>query len=66
MGSVTEWLADGQDSQKLDLESKLKPVNEPETPKGAPNPTCIEIACNSNFWIPERGLCLYCGHRNTN
>ena len=66
IGSVTDWIENGQDSEKLDLESKFKPVNEPETPKGAPNPTCIEIACNPNFWIPARGLCLYCGHRNTN
>ena len=66
MGSVSDWLDNGQDSKKLDLESRFKPVNEPETPKGAPNPACIDVACNPSFWVPERGLCLYCGHRNTN
>ena len=29
----------------------------------APNPQCYESVCNPNFWVPERGLCIYCGYR---
>ena len=29
----------------------------------APNPHCEEIVCMESFWVPERGLCLYCGYR---
>ena len=29
----------------------------------APNPQCFESLCNPNYWVPERNLCLYCGHR---
>ena len=27
------------------------------------NPECEDVNCGPNVWIPERGLCLYCGFR---
>ena len=41
----------------------MEPVNPLEKASAAPNPQCAETVCNSNFWVPERGLCLYCGYR---
>jgi len=32
----------------------------------APNPHCEEAVCMESFWVPERGLCLYCGYRRKN
>jgi len=32
----------------------------------APNPYCEEAVCMESFWVPERGLCLYCGYRRKN
>ena len=31
--------------------------------ENAPNPSCTESLCNSSYWVKERNLCLYCGHR---
>ena len=28
----------------------------------APNPQCTELVCLKEFWVPENGLCLYCGY----
>jgi len=42
---------------------QMEPVNEVERAQAAPNPQCKETVCNESFWVPERGLCLYCGHR---
>ena len=42
---------------------KMEPVNPMERASLAPNPQCKEAVCSSNFWVPERGLCLYCGYR---
>ena len=28
-----------------------------------PNPHCQEVVCTKEFWVPERKLCIYCGHR---
>ena len=42
---------------------QMQPVNPIERAEKAPNPQCRESVCNSSFWVPERGLCLYCGHR---
>ena len=42
---------------------KMEPVNEVERANSAPNPQCKETVCTANFWVPERGLCLYCGYR---
>ena len=28
-----------------------------------PNPHCQEVVCTKEFWVPERNLCIYCGHR---
>ena len=29
----------------------------------APNKSCSESLCNPTYWVKERNLCLYCGHR---
>ena len=42
---------------------QMEPVNAMEKAELAPNPQCKESVCNSNFWVPERGLCIYCGYR---
>jgi len=41
----------------------MEPLNPIERSSEAPNPACRESVCNPQFWVPERGLCLYCGHR---
>jgi len=41
----------------------MEPVNPSLREEGAPNPQCTEGVCNPNFWVPERGLCIYCGYR---
>ena len=42
---------------------QMAPVNEIERMESAPNPQCKESFCSPSFWVPERGLCLYCGYR---
>ena len=42
---------------------QMQPVNAQEKLTSAPNPQCKESVCNSNFWVPERNLCLYCGYK---
>ena len=42
---------------------QMEPVNVLEIAESAPNPQCAEAVCNPSFWVKERGLCLYCGHR---
>ena len=44
---------------------KLKMESSPivERKESAPNPKCEEAVCNPSFWVQERNLCLYCGHR---
>lgn len=42
---------------------QMEPVNAMERAESAPNPQCKETVCTPSFWVPERGLCLYCGHR---
>ena len=42
---------------------QMKPVNEMERLEFAPNPNCKESICSPSFWVAERNLCLYCGHR---
>ncbi len=69
LGSATEWLDavnPSENPQKSpEFESNFKPINQPETLEGAPNPNCTEVACIPSFWVPERALCLYCGFRQT-
>ena len=31
--------------------------------ENAPNPKCTESSCHTSYWVKERNLCLYCGHR---
>ena len=38
-------------------------MNPDLTMADCPNPTCDEIICKPEFWVPERKLCIYCGHR---
>ena len=35
-----------------------------EAREGAPNPKCTDVLCNPTYWVKERNLCLYCGHRS--
>jgi len=42
---------------------QMEPVNPSVVAESAPNPQCKEGVCNPNFWVPERGLCIYCGFR---
>ena len=65
LGSASDWFGanNPQDNSQKEFESKFKPVNELATIDGAPDPTCTDVACIPSFWVPERGLCLYCGYR---
>jgi hypothetical protein len=40
----------------------LVPVNPMMEPQ-KPNPKCEEPLCAASFWVTERKLCLFCGHR---
>ena len=42
---------------------QMEPLNPIDRANEAPNPMCKEFVCSSSFWVPERGLCLYCGFR---
>jgi hypothetical protein len=42
--------------------SGLAPVNPIMEPQ-KPNPICEEPLCAPSFWVTERKLCLFCGHR---
>ena len=35
-----------------------------EAKEGAPNPKCTDVLCSPAYWVKERNLCLYCGHRS--
>tara|TARA_X000001388_G_scaffold18694_1_gene12030 strand:+ start:21125 stop:22774 length:1650 start_codon:yes stop_codon:yes gene_type:complete len=73
LGSASDWLdavdPSGQEENSAEeLKKKMsldfKPVNQKEvTSEKAPNPNCTEMVCTPNFWVPERKLCIYCGHR---
>ena len=38
-------------------------INADLTQADCPNPNCDEIVCKPEFWVPERKLCIFCGHR---
>ena len=38
-------------------------INPGLTMVDCPNPACEEIICKPEFWVPERKLCIFCGHR---
>ena len=38
-------------------------INPGLTMADCPNPSCKEFACKPEFWVPERKLCIFCGHR---
>jgi hypothetical protein len=48
--------------ETLNQGSGLAPVNPMMEPQ-KPNPTCEEPLCAASFWVTERKLCLFCGHR---
>ena len=49
------------------IQEKLLGYNDntpsPDPAPRPPNPECEDANCGPNVWIPERGLCLYCGFR---
>jgi len=49
-------------SQVSNTGGGLAPVNPMMTPQ-KPNPDCEEPLCAASFWVTERKLCLFCGHR---
>ena len=79
LGSATDWFnavspgetpesrREGMDEKKglgpQPNPLKMEPLNEVQRMEKAPNPQCEESVCNTNFWVPERGLCIYCGYR---
>ena len=73
LGSASDWLdavdPSGQEENSAEeLKKKMsldfKPVNQKEvSSEKAPNPNCTEMVCTPSFWVPERKLCIYCGHR---
>ena len=79
LGSANDWFnavspGESPESRREGFEEKqgtipqgkplqMDPVNEIERLERAPNPQCKEAVCNPNFWVSERGLCIYCGHR---
>jgi len=38
-------------------------INSELTQADCPNPQCEELVCKPAFWVPERKLCIFCGHR---
>ena len=74
LGSVQDWM---DSVEKGEVEEKRKEkMPERGTPllnfkpevsvnalEKAPNPDCQEVVCTPSFWVPERKLCIYCGHR---
>ena len=79
LGNATDWLtavSPGEVRQTSETENevaklqesivdklKFEGVTTPERVQNAPNPVCQEALCNPSFWVGERNLCLYCGHR---
>ena len=79
LGSATDWFnavspGETPESRRQGMDEKkglgpqpnplqMEPLNEVQRMEKAPNPQCKESVCNSNFWVPERGLCIYCGYR---
>ena len=55
------FITEGDDDSSKPLQ--MEPVNEMEQATTAPNPQCKESVCTPSFWVPERGLCIYCGYR---
>ena len=38
-------------------------INADLTQADCPRVDCDELICKPEFWVPERKLCIYCGHR---
>ena len=61
--SLQEDLNDVDDTPRFNLTWETDVIDEDVQ---APNPHCEEQVCMESFWVPERGLCLYCGYRRKN
>ena len=58
----------GEDPQEMWFPGNIKfdfgrTTNPELTMADKPNPNCQEFACKPEFWVPERKLCIFCGHR---
>ena len=62
-GKLDETSGDGYTKTSPAQALQMQPVNVQEIATSAPNPHCKEAVCNPSFWVAERGLCIYCGHR---
>ena len=50
------WDEDGNNISSVSINANIDLSN-------APNRMCEEPLCNPSYWVKERNLCLYCGHR---
>ena len=58
----------GDDPQEMWFPGNVKfdfgrTTNPELTMADSPNPNCQDFACKPEFWVPERKLCIFCGHR---
>ena len=79
LGNVMDWFSDSSEVidpllPSEDIQKRWDEVDQQyqsggETLLGlvnridAPNPNCSEAVCSPSYWVKERNLCLYCGHR---
>ena len=52
-----------RDDRGLPIFDFSRRMNDHLTKDDCPNPTCDVYECQPYFWVPERKLCIYCGHR---
>ena len=52
-----------RDDRGLPIFDFSRKVNSELTKEDCPKPNCDVYECEPYFWVPERKLCLYCGHR---
>tara|TARA_Y100000310_G_scaffold343179_1_gene449658 strand:- start:592 stop:2283 length:1692 start_codon:yes stop_codon:yes gene_type:complete len=52
-----------RDDRGLPIFDFSKRINEDLTDADRPKADCDVYECQPYFWVPERKLCLYCGHR---
>ena len=52
-----------RDDRGLPIFDFSRRINEDLDKKDCPNPACDIYECQPYFWVPERKLCIYCGHR---
>ena len=66
--AVADLEGRGEDPQEMWFPGNIKfdfgrLTNPDLTMADRPNPNCKEFACKPEFWVPERKLCIFCGHR---